>query len=132
MSGMRPSEAIGLRWEAINFEKGEISITESMPRNPLGNGYTCIRKSTKTGSIRVLSMTTTLRKLLLNIRPETLKAKLEPDCLVFTTSTRKAIDWKNYRNWHWKTNLEAAGVPYRKPYAVRHTLRFCLVMRLVG
>ena len=57
MTGMRTGEAIGLKWEYVDFERRKITIAHSSKRSKL--------KSTKTGTVRVVDMSTTLYDTLL-------------------------------------------------------------------
>ncbi len=82
ISGVRISEAIGLKWSHIDFDRNEFTIRESMPKDILGNGYKRVRKGTKTGFIRHLTMSPELKALLLAIKPQ---KKNNADDLVFTT-----------------------------------------------
>lgn len=117
-TGVRTSEAIGLLWSHIDFQRSEIVIKESLPKDLTGNGYRRIRKETKTGSIRYLPMSLELQALLLFLRP----AKVNPDSLVFTTPQGCIIDADNFRCRQWTKVLKAQGIPYRKPYTTRHTM----------
>jgi integrase len=117
-SGVRISEAIGLRWSHIDFDRNELTIRESLSKDVTGNGYTRVRKDTKTGSIRHLTLNHELRTLLLAIRPRNVDA----DALVFTTVEGCTIDADNFRDRQWKKVLTMQQVPYRKPHAIRHTL----------
>lgn len=42
--------------------------------------------------------------------------------LIFATVTGKAIDDHNFSQRTWKDICTAAGIPYRVPYAARHSL----------
>jgi integrase len=44
----------------------------------------------------------------------------EPEDLVFPAENSKPIHHYDHR-YRWKVVLEKSGVPYRKPYAARHT-----------
>lgn len=114
LSGCRVSEAIGLRWQDIDFDRGEVTIAQSLSKDPTGNGYTRIRKETKTGSIRVLPMSAALR--------ETLAAVARTHELVFTTVNGYTIDADNFRERTWASVLKAVDVPYRKIHNTRHTM----------
>lgn len=115
LTGCRISEAIGLRWQDVDFDRSEVTIAESLPKDLTGNGYTRIRKCTKTGSIRVLPMSQQLRATLV-------KCDRSPSELVFTTPQGCTIDADNFRMRHWKPILAAVAVPYRKIHNTRHTM----------
>lgn len=115
-TGVRSGEAIGLQWKHINFERGELTIAESLSRDRTGNGYRKIRKGTKTGSIRVLPMSEPLRSLLLALRPEGAK----PDALIFQNRKGGYLSESKYRET-WIKVLAAQRVEYRCPYKTRHT-----------
>jgi integrase len=116
LSGCRMSEAIGLLWKHIDFERGEICICESLPLL-IGKGYERVRKDTKTGSVRFLKTNTQLTELLEQIKPTGAK----PDDLVFENPTRtNHIDSHNFRN-RWTKVLAQEGIPYRCPHIIRHS-----------
>lgn len=117
LSGCRMSEAIGLLWKHVDFQRQEICICESLPLLNVGKGYERARKDTKTGSIRFLKTNTQLTKLLEQIKP----ASAKPDELVFKNPTRtNHIDSHNFRS-RWIKVLEQAGIPYRRPHVIRHS-----------
>lgn len=89
-------------------------ISQSLSKDPLGNGYTRLRKSTKTGSIRMLPMSVALCS--------TLKAVERSHELVFTTPNGCIIDADNFRERTWASVLKAVDVPYRKIHNTRHTM----------
>lgn len=114
LTGVRVSEAIGLRWADVDFDRSELTIAFSLSKDPCGNGYTRIRKETKTGSMRVLPMSQSLR--------DTLSAIAPTHELVFTTLNGCTIDADNFRERTWANVLKAVGVPYRKIHNTRHTM----------
>jgi integrase len=118
--GLRPSEAIGLRWKHIDLERLEVTIAESLSRSSDGRsaGYARQRKTTKTENIRVLPMSQRLAILFAGRRP----VDANPDDLVFTTATGKPVDDRMFRERVWKRICNRAGVEYRPPYTARHTL----------
>ncbi|MGB7247794.1 MAG: tyrosine-type recombinase/integrase [Phormidesmis sp.] len=118
--GLRPSEAIGLRWQHINLGRRKITIGESLSRSPDGrtSGRARQRKGTKSGNVRILPMNDRLCDLF-RCRWH---SDAEPDELIFTAVNGKPIDDHNYRERYWKPVCEAAGIPYRPPYTARHTL----------
>lgn len=117
-TGVRTGEAIGLTWSHIDFDQGTLTVCESLSIDRTGNGYQKVRKGTKTGSVRVLGLSNSLRSLLAPLKP----LDAFPDSLVFTTPTGQPIDAGNFRSRQWKAVLESVGVPYRKPYNTRHTM----------
>lgn len=111
-TGCRTSEAIGLQWKRIDFDRGEVTIADSTPRVRGGKGTQ--RKSTKTNRVTVLNMNDVLRQVL-----ESLPMGA-PDDLVFKSPKDGPIDRSNFRT-AWKEVLTAQGIKYRKPYTSRHT-----------
>lgn len=115
LSGCRISEAIGLQWKHIDFERGEICICESLSRKP-GKNYERVRKETKTGSVRFLKINSELAKLL-----DQVSSVKNSDDLVFLNPTgTNHIDCRNFRRC-WKKVLAAASIPYRCPHVIRHS-----------
>jgi integrase len=114
--GLRPSEAIGLRWGHVDLLHRQVTISESMPRGDKGSSRK--RKGTKTGSVRVLDMNDLLAPILEGRKP----VDADPEALVFPSPTGKAIDDHNFSQRVWRTICEKAGVTYRPPYNCRHTL----------
>ncbi|MBD2097745.1 site-specific integrase [Trichocoleus sp. FACHB-591] len=118
LTGVRISEAIGLTWGHVDFDRQTITICESLSIDVTGNGYKRVRKTTKTGSIRHLPMNEPLRVLLLSVSP----TNPSPDALVFTSARGCVIDSGNFRERLWVKVLKQSGVPYRKIHTIRHTL----------
>jgi integrase len=117
LSGCRLSEAIGLQWKHVDFERGEICICESLAQRKDGNGYERVRKATKTGSVRFLKIHIELAKLFEQVAP----ASPNSEDLVFLNPTGTShCDSNNFRD-RWKKVLSAAGIPYRRPHIIRHS-----------
>ena len=117
LTGARLSEAIGFRWGHVDFDRNELIICESLPKDLTGNGYQRVRKETKTGIIRYLTMRPELRGLLQDLQPE----DTHSDHLVFITVEGCIIDADNFRARYWKPILAECNVPYRKIHNIRHT-----------
>ena len=117
--GLRPSEAIGLRWCHVNLDRQEVVIRESLSRSEDGrsSGGARQRKSTKTGTSRVLPLNDRLLVLFAGRKTAT----AQPDDLIFTTATGRPIDDRMYCRRYWRRICEEAGIAYRPPYAARHT-----------
>lgn len=118
--GLRPSEAIGLRWKHVDLARAEVTICESLSRSADGKsaGYARERKTTKTENSRVLP----LNDRLVTMLSGRWSLGSQPDDLVFTSKTGKPIDDRNLRARVWKRICEKAGIEYRSPYIARHTL----------
>jgi integrase len=118
-TGMRPSEALGLRWGDLPPDCSRISITGGVVDC---NGTLVRRESTKTGVNRKLPCVPKLRELLLSIRPK----NPAEDALVFPSPRGGAIGIGNFSQRAWRTILESIGL-YKKdgcvmtPYACRDT-----------
>lgn len=118
--GLRPSEAIGLRWGHVSLSKRIVTIRESLSRSADGrtSGRARERKGTKSDNVRVLPLNDQLVELF--SRRWYLDAST--DELIFTSASGEPIDDHNYRERYWKPVCEAAGIRYRPPYTSRHTL----------
>jgi integrase len=115
LTGVRMSEAVGLTWDKIDFSRGEILISESRPIDRADSGYKRKVKSTKTGSIRTLNLTDSLKELLSAI------PRSERDSLVFHSCRGFQISDNNFRV-AWRKTLADMGIEYRRPHILRHTL----------
>ncbi|PZO55452.1 MAG: hypothetical protein DCF15_10405 [Phormidesmis priestleyi] len=117
--GLRPSEAIGLRWRHVDLERKQVTISESLGRADDGrsSGSSRQRKGTKTGNVRLLPLNPRLVALFAGRR----SATAQLDDLVFTSATGKPICDRLYRERYWKRVCTEAGIPYRPPYTARHT-----------
>lgn len=104
-SGCRTSEAIGLRWGHIRGD--HIWVGEQLTKGR--------RKSAKTNRARTIPIPIACAPYL--IKPHS----AGEDDLVFTTPTGYSVSDNNFCNRYWKPALEAAGVPYRRPYNTRHS-----------
>jgi integrase len=116
-SGVRTGEAVGLRWQDIDLEKRTVAIEQSISRER--GKYQKVAKRPKTlQSRRVLKMSQRVYELFTQIQQNS--DSLEG--LIFRTAKGCQIDHGNFRSQYWKPGLEQLEIPYRKPYATRHTL----------
>lgn len=120
LTAVRSAEAIGLQWKHIDFARGHIEISSVLARvDGKTSSKNRVRKLPKTGTkgIRYIPMNQQIRSLLLKIKPN----NCDPDSLVFVSPRGLAIDDKNLLNRLWKPLLDKLAIPYRVPYALRHT-----------
>lgn len=126
LTGVRPSEAIGLKWKHIS--RNQIPITESVV---YCQGKPLPKDSTKTGRGRTFPINEQLKQLLDEIRPE----NISPETYLFSLKNNQPINYGNFfRSWkglnfNSKTYIgivsrlaEKGSIRrYRKPYQCRHT-----------
>jgi integrase len=117
LSGCRMSEAIGLQWKHVDFQRQEICVSESLAQRKDGNGYERVRKSTKTGSVRFLKINSELSKLFEQVSDV---SKNSEDLIFKNPAGKSHIDSNNFRD-RWKKVLAAANIPYRRPHIIRHS-----------
>lgn len=114
-SGVRTGEAVGLTWDSVDLEKRLIFIRQSVSRER--GKYQKVYKSPKTKeSVRTLKMSDRVFTLFGSLITENACG------LVFKSPKGQVIDHGNFRSQCWKPTLLTLGIPYRKPYATRHTL----------
>lgn len=115
-SGMRTSEAIGLRWCDVDMKEKVIHIYESLGRNK-GSTSQRIRKSTKTANYRVIPMNERVYQMLCS--RSSIKHKKED--LIFLSPKGKVIDEHNFTQRGWKFTLRDLGIERRPFYTTRAT-----------
>jgi integrase len=108
--GCRIGEAVGLRWENVAADFSSVYICDSKSRGVEG--------STKTRKSRDVKLSPSIAAMLKR-RKEDQQPKTSD--LVFTSPTGLSIKDRDFRRRAWTRVLQAAGVPYRKPYTNRST-----------
>lgn len=128
-TGMRPGEALGLRWADVEGDK--LRIRRNLVR--LGNGR-WETKEPKTGKGRrtiVLAKTTT--SLLQQHRRLQAAERLRAGAtysdhgLVFAAANGSPLDWRLVAQRHFHRIIKAAGLPHIRPYDLRHTCATLLI-----
>ncbi len=109
-TGMRPNEALGLRWDDLDFDRDQICVRWSLSRYGLGTPKT-------PGSIRTVDMLPPVRDALLAQRR---RARLRGE-FVFPNKDGGSLDLANIRDRNWRRLLRRAGLRYRPIYHCRHT-----------
>lgn len=118
-TGLRPSEAIALRWPNVDLVKGELLICEAVV---LGD-----RKDTKTNVARVVKLNSRAKAALLRQRAHTY---LAGGAVFYDPLHGEAwADERNFKKRCWAPCLKRLGLRYRPPYNTRHTYATLLLMR---
>lgn len=107
-TGMRTSEADGLLWENIDWERKQILVQTSAAEDAdLKNE----------GSYRAISMNGLVFDALVRQRDETKQMSK----YVFCSRDGGRVDSANFNKRVWRKALEALDLKYRCPYQMRHT-----------
>jgi len=117
LTGVRNAEAIGLRVKRVDFNQGQIEISETLARTNKG---TCnaarISKGTKTGNTRYIPLNEELSNLLLP-----LVTGKDDDSFVFISPRGFAIDDRMLKRRIIKPVMVALEIGDRDLYAARHS-----------
>ncbi len=113
LTGCRPSEAIGLRWQQVSADCGQIKFDGAIS---YCYGQQVRVKGSKNNKERRFLCSTRLRSLLQTIKPET----CEPDSLVFPSPKGKPINYNNFCNNAWNAIVDPIK-PGTTPYSCRDT-----------
>jgi len=111
-TGVRTSEAIGVRWSDIDLSERIVTINTTLGRSK-GSSSQRSRRQTKNGRGRRIPLSNKLWCYLNSI-----DHKGE---LVFTSPTGKPIDDSNFLDRVWRPCLFSLKITYRPQYNTRHT-----------
>ncbi len=123
-TGMRVGEAIGLKWEDVDFDAGSIIIRRSLQRQR-GNGLVFVPPKTERSRRTVYPDP----KTMLALRQHAVRQKKErlavgplwqDEGLIFTTTTGGRLDSGNVRESLGR-RLKNAGLPPIRVHDLRHT-----------
>lgn len=113
-TGMRPSEAYGLKWAKVDWQRGEIVIDnarvvghEGLPKTP--------------SSIRTIPMLPAARSALEDLREKTVRNMHD---YVVVHKSGAPVDTVSRQ---WNKAVKAAGVRHREMYQLRHTFASTLL-----
>lgn len=127
--GLRPGEVTGLEWPAIDFDRGTITVYQSLsPKLPRVASSTAALTSTKTKTSRTLDLPAmTVAALDRHRKAQAAERLLMGDrwplrwqSLVFVTSAGTPVDAKGVRRLIDRLAVEA-GIGTLTPYDLRHT-----------
>jgi integrase len=110
-TGVRPGEALALRWDSIDWGHGLIRVRQTLSRR---YGFQLPKTH---GSERDVEMIESVHAAL---KEQRARSALRGE-LVFTSAAGTPIDLANFRGRNWPSILKRAGVPVRTLYQCRHT-----------
>ena len=127
----RLGELLGLRWEAVDLERGEIRISSALKevasKRSLGTPKTPRSRRTIPLTPRAIEA---LQRHHVQQTVERLAhgAGWNPEHLVFCTTTGNAYARHNWRVQQYMRMIERAGLPYIRPHDLRHTAATLLLL----
>lgn len=132
-TGLRESEATGLTWDCVDFDKGTITINKQLIKRPAADGGFTLA-TTKNSKIRVVRPADMVMQLLKARQYQQIEQRLKAgelwqgwqnenerkSALVFTTLTGSNLSPQTVYN-HTKKILERIGAGDRCVHDLRHT-----------
>ena len=132
-TGLRESEALGLTWDAIDFDKKSITVSKQLQKRSLKDGGATFA-ALKNDKTRVLTAPTFVMDILKEQRTAQLEARFAAgelwqgwqtsrewgSALVFTNPLGLPLTHTTMRN-HFKKIVTAIGVPDCRVHDLRHT-----------
>ncbi|HEX9038348.1 MAG TPA: site-specific integrase [Ktedonobacterales bacterium] len=130
-SGCRLGELLGLRWDALDFERRELHVSSVLNEF---KGQRSLGRPKTPHSRRTIPLTQLAVDLLHTHRAAQLAERLEhsaewsPQRLVFCTTTGTAYAMSNWRRQQYRPLFKRAGLPYIRPHDLRHTAATLLLL----
>ena len=135
VSGMRPGEALGLKWQDVDFDNKRVTVRRVLSRVH-GKALQIIEDTKTAKSKRTIPLTGSVMDDLKEIKQEHDKAAAERKAaekwnlpvkeyndqdLIFCNEQGSPIDESNIYKRHFKPLLKDAGLPEIRLYDLRHT-----------
>lgn len=130
-SACRLGELLGLRWSAVDLERGEMQVTSAL--KDVG-GLKWLGRPKTPHSRRNIPLTPLAVQSLKRHKVTQAKEKLanggdwNPEQLVFVTSVGTSYERTNWRVQQYARMLERAKLPYIRPHDLRHTAATLLLL----
>jgi integrase len=121
-TGMRIGEALALQIDDLNFEQREITVNQTWGSRSRVYGEGRIN-SPKSGKPRTVDMSKQLSEVL----KAYLKARNTDSRWLFPARDNMPLNPDTFRRYLWKPLLEASGLTYTNPHALRHTFASLLI-----
>jgi integrase len=126
-TGMRVSEALGLRWEDVDFEAGEVRV-----RGQLTDDGTIKRPKTKAGTRSVPLLPVVEQELREHRKTQLARGLVGSDRLVFTTQNGRPLNRHNVRNKGIHVAAQKAGLHAEGATKITtHDLRRTFISHLI-
>ncbi|MEW5921148.1 MAG: tyrosine-type recombinase/integrase [Bacillota bacterium] len=129
-SGMRPGEALGLKWPDVDFDQGRVHVQRALSRTK--DGWRLDEPKTARSRRQIPLPRTVLHDLKEHKRQQAAAKLKNPDYqdhgLVFTSENGNPADLRHIVNRHFKPLLKDAGLPDIRLYDLRHTCATLLLM----
>jgi integrase len=131
MYGLRPSEALGITWPAVDLNRKTIAVGRQL-QNVRGKGLMMIDHAKTAAGDRIIHIPDLIVEQLKRTRAQQLQDRLDHDdyveweyeghpvALVFTQPNGKPLYGK-LDGERWKELLDKAGLPHARRYQARHT-----------
>jgi integrase len=119
-TGLRTSESLAIKWDAIDFRRQEMLVSEAIV---LGEHKT----STKTHQARLVHLNSRAMEFL---RAQKAHTFLKPEGWVFLDpkTGERWLDDEAPRTGYWRPILKKLGIRHRGPYQTRHTYATMMLM----
>jgi len=125
VTGLRPGEALGLRWSDIDLAHNRLSVQRALVKGKAGPELAEPKtKRSRRVVVFPVSTSTTLRAHRARQLEVRLKAgdTYDPTLnLVFATQTGRPLDYSNLVRQHFKRIVNSVGLQPLRPYDLRHT-----------
>lgn len=125
-SGMRPSEALGLKWSDVDFDKKRVTVNRSLTR--FREGGWSLEEPKTARSRRSIPLPSSVMKDLREHEKRQKEQKLaakpgkyNDQGFVFAANNGEPMSDRNILMRHFKPLLESAGLPDIRLYDLRHT-----------
>lgn len=110
-TGLRTSELLGLQWDGVNLERGQVQVKTTWVCGELDTPKT-------NGSERTVELST---PVVAALREQAALTKDSKSAFVFCAANGQPLSRHNLANRVWKPTLKALGLRHRRPYQTRHT-----------
>lgn len=117
-TGMRLGEILGLRWCDIDLVKNEIHVRHTLSKS-VRTGLSLTSPKTRAG-VRKISIPLEVSDVLRDKKKDVQSMDIREETFIFTTRRGTLVNMRTLEK-SWERILHAAGVPYRKFHALRHT-----------